>query len=371
MLENTDMLIFWLVVLSRFFVPLLIPRFPLPGVVLALIIDGIDQTIFQKFTTLNLDSYQSYDKALDIYYLTITYLSTMRNWTNQFAFRVGRFLWYYRLVGVVLFELLQIRALLLIFPNTFEYFFIFYEAVRLRWNPKKLTKKTIVYATAFIWIFIKLPQEYWIHIAQLDTTDFLKENVFHVPLDAGLAEILQTNMWLIPTTVVFILALVFGAKWLAKKLPSADWALSVDANTHTEQTTQAPPPAPAKEKFFGPALVEKVALVSLVSIIFAQILPGVQATLTQMVIGVAFVIILTAGLSQFLVSRGVNVKFGLLGFLIMAFVNFKLVLLYSILLPGFEGSLNLTNALFFVLLLTLIVVLFDKYRPMYLARFAT
>ena len=42
------------------------------------------------------------------------------------------FLYYYRMVGVILFEITQVRAILFIFPNTFEYFFIFVEAVRLR-----------------------------------------------------------------------------------------------------------------------------------------------------------------------------------------------------------------------------------------------
>jgi len=54
----------------------------------------------------------------------------------------------------------------------------------------------------------------------------------------------------------------------------------------------------------------------------------------------------------------------------MAVINFGLVLIYSWLLPKFEGSLNLGNALFFVLLLTLIVTLFDLYHPIYQARFA-
>jgi hypothetical protein len=53
----------------------------------------------------------------------------LRNWTNRFAFDVSRFLLYYRFVGVVLFELSQMGVFLLIFPNTFEYFFDFYELV--------------------------------------------------------------------------------------------------------------------------------------------------------------------------------------------------------------------------------------------------
>ena len=39
-----------------------------------LVIDGLDQTIFQTFTSLDLSGYQSYDKALDVYYLSIAYI---------------------------------------------------------------------------------------------------------------------------------------------------------------------------------------------------------------------------------------------------------------------------------------------------------
>ena len=124
-----EALVFSLVVGLRFLVPLLIPRFPLPAVVGSLVLDAVDHSIFQAFGY-DPPHYQSYDKALDVYYLTIAYLSTMRNWDNAVAFNASRFLLYYRLVGVMLFEFLSARALLMIFPNTFEYFFIAYEAIR-------------------------------------------------------------------------------------------------------------------------------------------------------------------------------------------------------------------------------------------------
>ncbi|MGD9714583.1 MAG: hypothetical protein AB7V46_21375, partial [Thermomicrobiales bacterium] len=114
-----DLVIFAIVVGLRIVVPLFIPRFPLPAIIVAMVIDAADQTIFQKTTDLDLTNYQSYDKALDIFYLAIAYLSTMRNWRNRVAFETSRFLWYYRLLGVVLFELTHTRSLLLIFPNTF------------------------------------------------------------------------------------------------------------------------------------------------------------------------------------------------------------------------------------------------------------
>jgi hypothetical protein len=123
------------------------PPVSLPAVVTALILDGVDQTIFQS---LGFDppGYQGYDKAMDVYYLAIAYLSTMRNWTSLPAVRVARFLYFYRLVGVVAFELSGWRPLLLIFPNTFEYFFIAYEVVRLFWNPARVSMRLVALGIA-------------------------------------------------------------------------------------------------------------------------------------------------------------------------------------------------------------------------------
>src|SRR4051812_1913053 len=166
--------VFLAVVGARFLVPLLIPRYPLPAIIAALILDAADQTIFQSFG-FDPPGYQGYDKAMDVYYLAIAYLSTMRNWTSYPAVQVARFLYFYRLIGVVAFELTDWRPLLLIFPNTFEYFFIAYEAYRLFWNPARVSKRAWVIVAAVIWIFVKLPQEWWIHIAQLDVTDTIAE----------------------------------------------------------------------------------------------------------------------------------------------------------------------------------------------------
>ncbi|HET7092892.1 MAG TPA: hypothetical protein VFI22_05420, partial [Thermomicrobiales bacterium] len=113
-----DTVILALVVGLRLVVPLAIPRYPIPAGLAALVIDGVDQTILQATTKLDLAGYQNYDKALDMYYLSIEYLATLRNWTNPAALAMGRLLYYYRLVGSLLFELLHLRSLLLLFPNT-------------------------------------------------------------------------------------------------------------------------------------------------------------------------------------------------------------------------------------------------------------
>ena len=132
--------VFVIVVAVRLLLPLLIPRYPLPAILASLVVDAADQTIFQAFG-FDPPGYQGYDKAMDVYYLAIAYLATLRNWTNTGAFEVSRFLYFYRLVGVVAFELSQVRALLLVFPNTFEYFFIAYEAWRTRWQTARVTPR--------------------------------------------------------------------------------------------------------------------------------------------------------------------------------------------------------------------------------------
>jgi hypothetical protein len=78
---------FVVVLLARLLIPLGTPRYPLPAILAALVVDAADQTIFQKFGGL-VDDYQSYNKALDIYYLVIAYASTMRDWHDPVAFGV-------------------------------------------------------------------------------------------------------------------------------------------------------------------------------------------------------------------------------------------------------------------------------------------
>jgi hypothetical protein len=350
----SDQLIFLIVLALRFFVPLAIPRVPLPAIIACLVLDGIDQSIFQLFTDLDLTGYQSYDKALDIYYLSIAYLSTIRNWTNLEGFKVSRFLFYYRLVGVVLFEYTQQRWLLVLFPNTFEYFFIFYEAVRLRWNPDRMSRGLLIGAAAAIWIVIKLPQEYWIHVAQLDFTDTLRAYPALLPI------------------IVIALVIVVGVAWwvITRRLPAADHppSLVVDSAPPESTTPTAAFQFQSIRNLFDAALLEKFILVSLVSIIFAQILPGVEATAVELSLAVAYLIVTNTIVSEWLARRGVGWASAAREFVVMAVINAALVAAALLVLPSGDGSINVGAALFFLLLLTLLVTLYDRFRPYYLAR---
>jgi len=371
--ETSDWLIFWVVAAARFLLPLTIPRYPLPGIVASLVLDGVDQTIFQQFTSLPLEGYQGYDKTLDIYYLTIAYISTLRNWVNHSAFRVSRFLFYWRLVGVALFELTHLRPLLLIFPNTFEYFFIFYETYRLRWDPKRMTRKLLIGAVAFIWIVIKLPQEYWLHIAQADTTDWIKTSLVGVPIESSWGDIIQTRPGTFLAVFAVVALVLIAAWWLARRrLPPAHRALAFSADAHQPTFTVAQMRSAVVSEarsIVDAALLEKIVLITLVSLSFAQVLPDMQSSNLQLVIGVALIVTVNTVLSHWLARRGFGWAFALRQFVVMAVVNLGLILAYALLRSGLGDAISIGNVLFFVLLLTLLVTLFDHYRQVYLMRF--
>ncbi|GGN33206.1 hypothetical protein FHR83_001677 [Actinoplanes campanulatus] len=346
-----------LVVGARFLVPLLIPRFPLPAIVAALILDGIDQTVFQMFG-FDPPGYQGYDKAMDVYYLAIAYLSTLRNWANGPAVQVARFLYFYRLIGVVAFELAQLRALLLIFPNTFEYFFIAYETYRLFWNPARVTLRRWIITAAVIWIFVKLPQEWWIHVAQLDFTDMVAE----VP-------------WFGPAVVaaLILLGLVY---WYAvrPRQPEPDWQWHVAADPLPRgAVTVADRNRWVAEhgRLLSTATLEKVTLIGLLWVIYAQVLPGTTATPIELFLGTSVIVLANAAVSLLVARSARGMERTLLAFGVRVLMNVGLMFVAERLLSADGRQFDSAAALFFVLLVSLLTLLDDRYRPIYEMRFAT
>ena len=116
-------------------------------------------------------------------------------------------------------------------------------------------------------------------------------------------------------------------------------------------------------------MVEKVALVALVAVIFAQVLPGVEAGVLSVALGVLVVIVANAVLSTWLTRSGLTRVSTLRQLVALAVVNAALIVLYAVLLPSRGESLDVGATLFFALLLTLIVTLYDRYRPLHAARF--
>jgi hypothetical protein len=339
--------VFVCVVGARFLLPLLIPKFPLPAIVACLVLDGVDQTIFQSFGY-DPPGYQGYDKAMDVYYLAVAYLATLRNWTSAPAFAVGRFLYFYRLVGVVAFELSHARPLLLVFPNTFEYFFIAYEAIRTRWSPLRLLMAGWVLVAALIWVVVKLPQEYWIHIAKLDVTDLLADHPWAGPV------------------VGAVLVALLGVAWRVgrPRTPAPDWPWRWAAGPLPEQIDEGHEVAAwhvEHGRVWSWPTLEKVALVSLLSVVFAQTLPGVRSTDLELAVGTGILVVVNASISLAASRRSVSFESLVVAFGVRMLVNIGLVLLASWLLGG--ASVNEGATVFFLFLLSLLTTMHDRWLP--------
>ena len=377
----SDFAVLALVVAGRLLIPLLIPWYPLPGVLAALTLDAVDQSLFQGLTRLPLAGYQSYDKALDVYYQSIAYLSTLRNWENAFAFRVGRLLFYLRLAGVGLFEWLDWRVLLFLLPNTFEYYFIWYELLRLRRDPRRLAPATVVSAAAAIWIVVKLPQEYWLHIARLDLTDVLKTALFGASPQTPWGHIFRAAPWLFVGVAALGVGVIVALAVLAGRghPPAADQRHSTHDQPHplTDRRRWTRRPLPSRAALHAARnawaahvldrdMAEKLLLVSLLTAIFAQMLPGTRPATPLVVLGATVVVALNTGLSHLLARRGVGWSNALGQFLVMLGANFTAVFLYRA-LPG-TRDLDEAAVVFFVYLLSVIVTLFDRFQIVQRAR---
>ena len=152
-----------LIVGLRILLPLTILRWPLAGGILALVADALDIVLASLVDLGGLWQYHNLDKFLDTYYLALEAIVAQRwtalpRWTATLLFA-------YRLTGVALFEVTNIRLFLFFFPALFENFFLFYAAL-LRFFPEyDLTPRRLAFWLAIL-LVPKMVQEYVLHYKQ-------------------------------------------------------------------------------------------------------------------------------------------------------------------------------------------------------------
>ena len=138
-------------------------RWPLAGGILAVLVDLSDLLLRDALDLGGVGDYQSLDKWLDQVYLGAFLVVSMR-WEGR-ARSIAMALYAYRLVGFVVFELLGERALLLAFPNVFEFWFLLVAAVGparvASWSDSQLALLLLLLTLA------KETQEWAIHGARL------------------------------------------------------------------------------------------------------------------------------------------------------------------------------------------------------------
>jgi hypothetical protein len=141
-------------------------RWPLLGGLLAILVDLSDLLLRDLLDLGGVPDYQSLDKWLDQVYLAAFLIVALR-WTGP-ARTVAIALYVFRLVGFVAFEVTHERALLLLFPNAFEFWFILVAALGdarvARWSRSRLALALVVV------IALKEVQEWALHGARLFDT---------------------------------------------------------------------------------------------------------------------------------------------------------------------------------------------------------
>jgi hypothetical protein len=119
----------------------------------------------------------------------------------------------------------------------------------------------------------------------------------------------------------------------------------------------------------GLELLEKVVLIGLVSVIFSRMLPGADPAAIDVLVGAGIVVVVNTLISSLLVRRGDRPHGAIQQFVVTLVINVAIVLIGGQLIESLRG-IQLEHALVYVLLLSVIVTAYDRYRPLYKARFA-
>ena len=96
--------------------------FPFWGSILAILVDLSDLFLMGFIKMGGVSNYQKLDKFLDLFYMSLFLIVSLR-WNSREKFiSIGLFA--FRMLGVTLFFVFNIRIILVFFPNVFEFWFV-------------------------------------------------------------------------------------------------------------------------------------------------------------------------------------------------------------------------------------------------------
>ena len=130
------------------------------GAILAILIDFSDLFMMNLLNLGGLRNYQAFDKLVDLIYMSTFLIASFR--LTGPPKLISIILFVYRIIGVLLFELVGWRGILLFFPNVFEFWFIFVTGLRC-FKPNY----TLSWQRSLLWLIpiiaLKEVQEYFLH----------------------------------------------------------------------------------------------------------------------------------------------------------------------------------------------------------------
>lgn len=134
-------------------------RWPLAGALIAIAVDFSD--LFLMDWIGGISDYQSLDKACDLAYM-FTFLVVALRWSGLER-GLAVFLFFFRMVGDAVFELTQARPVLFVFPNLFEFWFVFVAALH-QFAPGRVLSTRAIAAWLVVLLAAKEVQEWYLHI---------------------------------------------------------------------------------------------------------------------------------------------------------------------------------------------------------------
>ena len=151
--------------------------FPFPGAILAMLVDLSDLFLMNLLDEGGVTDYQEFDKWLDQVYM-FTFLVVALRWQGT-PRNIAVGLYAYRLIGFVTFEVTQERDVLILFPNLFEFWFVFVAGAKFlrldeRWRgeprirglvPFRYTRGQLA-AVLPVLLAVKLLQEFALHVGR-------------------------------------------------------------------------------------------------------------------------------------------------------------------------------------------------------------
>ena len=167
---------------------------------------------------------------------------------------------------------------------------------------------------------------------------------------------MDDNPWAYFVIGAAALALAIGLWVNRRKIPKTDWPFTVAVDKHLPPIEVTVP----RTTVFDAVLVEKVVFMSLVAVIFAQIVPDVRSSNLGIAIGVAVLVVVNTLVSEWIYRRGHSWQNSFTAFVAMLVINVGIVFADSLISPRRDAPNRST--LFVVLLLSMLIALYDRYR---------
>lgn len=138
-------------------------RWVFVGGIVAVLVDFSDLFMKNLLELGGVSNYQAFDKWLDQVYMLV-FLAVSLRWSGL-ARTVSVVLYAYRMVGFVVFEVTGAREVLLLFPNLFEFWFLFVASLPHVRPGFEFSKRNVAVAGGAL-LALKEFQEYALHYAR-------------------------------------------------------------------------------------------------------------------------------------------------------------------------------------------------------------